>query len=68
MTHAATAIKEKGTISTSTETISVSAITEGHQDEYEDELELNRELNEGYYNVDEIDHDAIDHEGISSEV
>jgi len=67
-THAATAIKGKGTISASTETISVSAITEGHQDEYEDELELNRELNEGYYDVDEIDRDVIDREGISREV
>ena len=54
-TYAATAIKRKGMISVSTETISVSAITEGHQDKYEDELELNRELNEGYYDVDEID-------------
>src|SRR5271163_1050069 len=67
-THAATAIKGKGTISASTETICVSAITEGHQDEYEDELELNRELNEGYYDVDEIDRDVIDREGISREV
>ena len=62
-THAATAIKGKGkgTISASIETIS--AITEGHQDEYEDELELNRELNEGYY-----DRDVIDRDGISREV
>ena len=60
-THAATAIKGKGrgTISASIETIS--AITEGHQDEYEDELELNRELNEGYYDCDVIDHDGISH-------
>ena len=61
VTHAIHVAKGKGMISTSIETIS--AITEGHQDEYEDELELNRELNEGYY-----DRDVIDHNGISREV